>query len=300
MPPEPPLSHRTVAADDGELIHYYVGGRDDSAAPLLLFLHGLGSNRTRWSRLTAQPFFRQSCRVIVADLRGHGASHTRRGVNEETISRDLCALLAHERVGRAIIIGHCWGANLAVRIWARCPERIGGLVLIEPFVVEGLKGALRAAYAVARPFLWLLYVVMKGLNALGVKRTRFRLIDYELYDDWVRTRLTSFWAAVRWMGPWIDLQTMPVVSYLQAFRMLFAYRPPWQAITCPTLAIYGKQAELAGDGGPPPSLGNGRIQAVFLEASHFVLTDNMPGVAAAIEEFVRQTEGQATFSSMGR
>jgi pimeloyl-ACP methyl ester carboxylesterase len=267
------------------LIHYYIGGRDDPDAPRLLFLHGLGSNRTRWSRLTAQPFFRQDCRVIVADLRGHGASHARRGVDEETISRDLCALLAHDGAGRTVIVGHCWGGNLAVRMWIRCPERIAGLVLIEPFVVETLRRGLRTLYAIARPFLWLVSVTAQGLNALGIKRTRFRLVDYEIYDEWVRSRLTSFWAAVRYMGPWVDLKTMPVVSYLRAFRLLFAYRPPWATVTCPVLTIYGKKADLAESAEQPPAPPRGRT--LFIEASHFVLTDNMPAVASAIEEFVR-------------
>jgi pimeloyl-ACP methyl ester carboxylesterase len=221
----------------------------------------------------------------VADLRGHGASHARRGVDEETISRDLCALLAHEGAGRAVIIGHCWGANLAVRAWARCPERIAGLVLIEPFVVETLRRGLRVLYAVVRPILWLIAVTVKGLNALGVRRTRFRLVDYEIYDEWVRSRLTSFWAAVRYMGPWVDLQTMPVVSYLRAFRLLFAYRPPWAMVTCPVLSIYGKKADLAESPGQQPAPPCGR--ALFIEASHFVLTDNMPAVASAIEQFAR-------------
>jgi len=289
MPTESPLTHRAIAAEDGEPIHYYIGGRDDPAAPLLLFLHGLGSNRTRWSRLTAQPFFRHSCRILVVDLRGHGASHARRGITEETISRDLCTLLTKERATRAVIVGHCWGANLAVRVWARCPDRIAGLVLIEPFVVKTLHGWLRTTYALGRPLLWVLSVTMKGLNTLGVKRNRFRRIDFAVYDEWVRTRLTSFWAAVRWMGPWVDLQTMPVISYLQAFRILFAYRPPWEAIACPVLTIYGQKAELAESAGcqPAPPLG----RTLFIEAGHFVLTDNMPAVASAIETFVRKTVG---------
>jgi esterase len=289
MPTESPLTHRAIAAVDGEPIHYYIGGRDDPAAPLLLFLHGLGSNHTRWSRLTAQPFFRRSCRILVADLRGHGASHARRGMNEETISRDLCALLTQVRATRVVIVGHCWGANLAVRVWARCPDRIAGLVLIEPFVVEELRGWMRTTYALGRPLLGVLSVMMKVLNAIGVKRHRFRLIDFAVYDEWVRARLTSFWAAVCYMGPWVDLQTMPVISYLQAFRILFAYRPPWEAITCPVLTIYGQKAELAESVGhqPAPPLG----RTLFIEAGHFVLTDNMPAVASAIETFVRKTAG---------
>jgi esterase len=297
MFPKSPLTHRTITAEDGEPIHYYAGGRDDPAAPQLLFLHGLGSNRTRWFRLTDQPFFQESCRILVADLRGHGASHARRGINEETISRDLCALLAHEGARRAVLIGHCWGANLAVRAWVRCPERIAGLVLIEPFVVKSLRGWLRTVYAMGRPLLWALAVTMKGLNALGIKRTRFRMIDFAVYDEWVRPRLTSFWAAVRYMGPWVDLQTMPVIGYLQAFRILFAYRPLWESITCPVLTIYGKKADLTESGGRRPSPPLDRT--LYIEASHFVLTDNMPAVASAIETFVRQTGGQ-TLTSAGK
>jgi pimeloyl-ACP methyl ester carboxylesterase len=159
------------------------------------------------------------------------------------------------------------------------------LIFIEPFVVSALRRELRALYAAARPFLWLACLVMRGINALGIKRTHFRAIDYEVYDEWVRARLTSFWAAVRWMGPWIDLQTMPVISYLQAFTILFAYRPPWEAIACPVLAIYGKKAGLAEEGGSP--LPTPHAQTRRIEASHFVLTDNMPAVAEAIEAFVQ-------------
>jgi len=176
------------------------------------------------------------------------------------------------------------------------PALLGGLVLIEPFVVERLRGGLRALYAATRPLLWLTATVVTGLNAFGVKRTRFRFVDYEVYDEWVRSRLTSFWAAVRYMGPWVDLQTMPVISYLRAFRMLFAYRPAWEAVDCPVLVIHGRKAELAESNHGPlaPALPHGRTRV--LEASHFVLTDNMAGVAGAIEEFVRNDRGETTNS----
>ncbi|MEW6324804.1 MAG: hypothetical protein AB1515_05405, partial [Nitrospirota bacterium] len=53
----PPLTHRTAPAADGESVHYYVGGGPESSAPPILFLHGLGSNHTRWHHLVRQPFF---------------------------------------------------------------------------------------------------------------------------------------------------------------------------------------------------------------------------------------------------
>jgi len=299
MPPDAPLAHRVITAEDGEEIHYYVGGVDDPAAPLLVFLHGLGSNHTRWHRLVRTPFLRERCRLIVLDVRGHGASHARRFVDQDGVGRDVRVLLARVGARGAILVGHCLGANLAVRVWELCPDRVGGMVFIEPFVVSMLRRDLAVIRVLLLPLFWLVYGVVYIAGAVGVSRTRFRFVDYESYDEWVRPRLTSFWAAVRWMGPWIDLQTMPMISYLQAFRTLFAYRPPWSGITCPVLVIYGKKAELAGDGGPPSSLGARRIQTVFLDASHFVLTDNVTGVAEAIEAFVRGTPPGARESPDG-
>ncbi|HTP42039.1 MAG TPA: alpha/beta hydrolase [Nitrospiria bacterium] len=299
MPPDAPLSHRVITAEDGEAIHYYTGGVDDHHAPLLVFLHGLGSNHTRWQRLVREPFFRERCRLIVLDVRGHGASHARRFVDQNGIGRDVRTLLAQVNARRAILVGHCLGANLAVRVWEFCPDRVGGLVFIEPFVASSLRRDLMVIRVLLLPLFWLVYGMVRVADAVGLERTQFRFVDYEAYDEWVRSRLTSFWAAVRWMGPWVDLQTMPVSSYMQAFQTLFAYRPPWRAITCPTLAIYGKRAELAEDGGPPPSLDNPRIQTVHLDASHFVLTDNMPGVAATIEAFVRSQPPDAGSSPDG-
>lgn len=285
--PPPLLEHRTIVGEDGEPIHYYVGGRTEPTAPLLVFLHGLGSNHSRWHRLARQPFFQQHCRVIVLDLRGHGASHARRRIDQEGIGRDLGLLLEHENAHRAILVGHCLGANLAVRAWELSAERIAGLVFIEPFIVSALRRRLRFAHAALLPLVWCIYGAVRMLNDIGLRRTHFRTIDFESYDEWVRPRLTSFWAAVRWMGPVVDLQTMPVMSYLQAFETLFAYRPRWAAISCPTLVIYGKKAELAGADGQQPLVDNPNVQVRSIEASHFVLTDNVQGVASAIESFVR-------------
>jgi pimeloyl-ACP methyl ester carboxylesterase len=294
VPSESPLlTHKTLAAADGELIHYYVGGLLEPAAPALIFVHGLGSNHTRWHHLIRQPFFRERCRLIVLDLRGHGASHARRGIASDGIARDAEALLEHEGVRSAILIGHCLGANLAVRMWERCPERIAGLVFIEPFVISTLRWELRAVWTVSGPIFWAVHGLARLANAAGLRRRHFRMIDYETYDVWVRARLTSFWAVLRFMGPWLDLHTMPLVSYLQALRMLFVYRPPWAAIRCPTLVLYGKHAELGDASVQTPLADNPRVQVRVINASHFVLTDNMLAVAAAIETFVGTVRGGA-------
>ena len=227
--------------------------------------------------------------LFLPDLRGHGASHARQQVSSDGIGSDLIALLAHEGAHEATLVGHCLGANLAVRVWERCPEWVGRLVFIEPFVTSSIRPGLAFIRVLLWPVLLSLLGMAKMVNAMGIGRSQFRTIDFEIYDDWVRPRLTSFWTAVRYMGPWVDLWTMPVASYLQALRILFAYHPPWESIGCPTLAIYGKKAELAAADRPEPLSANPKVQSVVLEAGHFVLTDNMEGVAKAIERFVKRT-----------
>ncbi|MEW6325923.1 MAG: alpha/beta hydrolase, partial [Nitrospirota bacterium] len=209
----------------------------------------------------------------------------------DTIGRDAQTVLEREGIHSAVVIGHCLGANLAVRVWELCPERVAGLVFVEPFVVSALRWELRAFRVAAEPFYWAAYGLARLANAAGIRRRRYRVIDYEVYDVWVQARLTSFWAVVRWMGPWIDLQTMPVVSYLQALRMLFTYRPPWAAIGCPALALYGKRAQLSIESPKHPLAVNPHVQVDIIDASHFVLTDNMPAVGSAIETFVGTVRG---------
>jgi 4,5:9,10-diseco-3-hydroxy-5,9,17-trioxoandrosta-1(10),2-diene-4-oate hydrolase len=79
------------------------------------------------------PYF--GIRVIAADLRGFGLSDkpTRRGaytIGEYT--RDLTALLDVLGLARPVLIGQSMGGGLALRFALQQPDRIRGLVLINP------------------------------------------------------------------------------------------------------------------------------------------------------------------------
>jgi pimeloyl-ACP methyl ester carboxylesterase len=135
-------------------------------------------------------------------------------------------------------------------------------------------------------------LLAQGLNRLGLRRTRFRRIDYSVYDDWVRPRLTNLISVIRFMGPWMDLQCMPVAGYIASYRVLFRYRPPWRKIDVPTLALIARQGGVRSAGSRGHPLDRPGIQTVGIEASHFVLTDNREGVVRQIRTFVNGlTEG---------
>ena len=280
-----PSHDRNVETTDGVRIHYHLNEPVEERGPTFLLIHGLGSNWTRWKRLSEEPFFK-SHRLIIPDLRGHGGSFARRGIDADGFATDLQMILKKEGVEHPVVIGHCLGANIAVRFWERSPRSLRALVLIEPFVTEDLQPAWKILHAVLSPIVGLFEWMAKGLNGLGLRRTRYRFIDYSTYDDWVRPRLTSFFNVVRYMGPWLDLQCMPMASYIASFRVLFRYRPPWRTIDVPTLVLIARQGGvLSPEPGPGP-FNRAEVHTVGIEASHFVLTDNRKGVVHQIQLFL--------------
>jgi pimeloyl-ACP methyl ester carboxylesterase len=247
--------------------------------------HGLGSNWTRWKRLVEEPFFKPF-RRIVPDLRGHGDSITRQGIDADGFAADLELILKRENVQRPAVVGHCLGANIAVRFWERNSRNIRALILIEPFITEDLQRAWKVLHAVLGPVLGLLGLLARLFNRLGLRRTQFRRVEYSVYDDWVRPRLTNLINVIRFMGPWLDLQCMPVAGYIASYNVLFRYRPPWRKIEVPTLALIARRGGvLSPESGRHP-LDRPGIQTVGIEASHFVLTDNRESVVRQIRTFV--------------
>lgn len=223
---------------------------------------------------------------MIPDLRGHGCSVARRGIDADGFAGDLELILKKECVECPVVIGHCLGANIAVRFWERNPQNVRALVLIEPFVTEDLQPAWKILHTVLGPIVGLLEGMARGINRLGLRRARYRFIDYSTYDDWVRTRLTNFFNVIRFMGPWLDLQCMPIASYIASYRVLFRYRPPWKTIDVPTLALIARQGGVMFPEFSSGPFNPARVKTIGIEASHFVLTDNREGVVQQIQSFI--------------
>lgn len=116
--------------------HYRHWAADRPAASVVL-LHGNGSSWTTWSRVG--PALRaHGLDVLAPDLRGAG-----RSVRPPTGAYDLPAvagdvhdLIETLRLHRPVLVGHCWGAAVALTLavgaaGGREPPVVGGLVLEE-------------------------------------------------------------------------------------------------------------------------------------------------------------------------
>ncbi len=124
-------AHRdTVEVAPGVVLAYSVTGDSAGTAAPVVLLHGLSQQRSFWDpvvrRLRAAP-------VAVLDQRGHGESDT---PIDADFSVGACAddvLTLLDRLGweRAIVVGHSWGAAVALAVAARAPERVGAAVLVD-------------------------------------------------------------------------------------------------------------------------------------------------------------------------
>jgi pimeloyl-ACP methyl ester carboxylesterase len=109
--------------------------------PALLALHGLASN-ARWWDLVADRLV-PAHRVIAVDLPGHGKSdRPDSGYDFDTVSRDLEGLLAAlHHPEPIVVVGHSWGATVALAFAAAYPALALGVVCI-----DGGAGDLKAYF----------------------------------------------------------------------------------------------------------------------------------------------------------
>ncbi len=135
MPPAPPPSERRVRAGRLELsVREWPG-----AGRPIVCLHGLASNARWWDWVAAG--LAPPHRVVAVDMRGHGRSdRPEHGYGFPEVTRDLEALLGQLGLQAPVVVGHSWGASVALWLAAEVPE-VAGVVC-----VDGGAADLRAAF----------------------------------------------------------------------------------------------------------------------------------------------------------
>lgn len=99
----------------------------------LVMLHGLSQQRHYWGPVAQRLSGR---RIITVDQRGHGDAATEE-VNAESdfsmdrLADDVVDVLDAFEVSSAIIVGHSWGASVALRTAVRHRDRVRSAVLLD-------------------------------------------------------------------------------------------------------------------------------------------------------------------------
>jgi len=98
--------------------------------PAVLLLHGLASSSRIWDLVA--PRLARRFRVVAHDQRGHGLSgKPSGGYGFDRLTADAASVIRALRLGRPIVVGHSWGANVALKLAVDRPRMVAGAVLID-------------------------------------------------------------------------------------------------------------------------------------------------------------------------
>jgi pimeloyl-ACP methyl ester carboxylesterase len=195
---------------------------DTGSGPLVLCVPSMGDLRAEY-RFLAPRLAAAGFRVICMDVRGHGESSVDwPDYSVAGVGSDMLDLIRSLDNGPAVIIGASMAGGAAVWAAAKAPERVAGLLLLDPFVRGGGEwwGGLLYSTMFARPWgpaAWLRYYA-------GLYPTQ-KPADFADY-------CARLGANLKEAGRMEALQAMLKASKKASEDLL-------PAVTCPTLVLMG-------------------------------------------------------------
>jgi pimeloyl-ACP methyl ester carboxylesterase len=240
----------TLAVDDG--------GKDGLAVVLV---HSLAGTAQQWSEQLRH--LRQSRRAVAFDFRGHGRSDAPQN-GDYTIAgmaADIAATVDSLGLDRFVLIGHSMGGGAALVYAGMHPQRVPGLILIDP-IGDGKQ--IPAAEATG---------FLTGLESDYDNASQAYWTSIAGPDSAIRERLLN------------DLKSTPKATVIRVLREVMKFDPD------PALARYG---------GPKLSivtphndmafslhrLGQGFPHQVMEGTGHWIQLDKPDAVNRLIDEFL--------------
>jgi pimeloyl-ACP methyl ester carboxylesterase len=143
----------------GQIAYDDTGG----TGPLVICVPGLGDVRQQY-RFLAPRLVAAGFRVVTMDLPGHGDSSADwPAYSPAIVGADIVAMIRHLGAGKAFVVGNSMAGGSAVWAAAEIPDRVAGIVLIDPFTREIPTSSLLLAFlkvAMMRPWgpsFWSMY-----------------------------------------------------------------------------------------------------------------------------------------------
>jgi pimeloyl-ACP methyl ester carboxylesterase len=286
-------SKRARSTTDGFELAYWLRRADAPGDRFLLLVHGAASNHTRWSEFVENTGLTARWNVVFPDMRGNGESITRGKQGMTTWCADLADVLVAEGAADAVVIGHSLGAQIAVQFAHRHPDRVRGLVLIDPVFQAALSG--RQLFV--RRYRWLfrsLAAVIGAFNAIGIYRRHIENRDLRELDEETRRAIAgpeSLEAiAKRYgaLGP--ILRHMPTRNYILQGLETVSPLPDPEGVSCPVLVLVCGGTTLSHlDVNKAEAKRFPNSEVVMLKANHWPLTETPDDVRQAIEVWIERT-----------
>ncbi len=121
---------------NGISLHYRDwGGFDRPGAQPVALLHGLASTCHIWDLVA--PILAKDFAVVAIDQRGHGQSDKPDyGYDFATVARDLLGVIATRNMEKPVIVGHSWGADVALEFAVAYPDLPQGICFVDGGMIE--------------------------------------------------------------------------------------------------------------------------------------------------------------------
>jgi 3-oxoadipate enol-lactonase len=126
---------REALANGIKLVYREEGDPD---APALVLLHGRTADHHDWNGITQH--LAKRYRVLVPDLRGHGASDRPGTYPIPEMAEDVAGLLEVLGVDRAVVVGHSLGGMVAYHLAMNHPARVSRLVIEDSVPPVPMRG----------------------------------------------------------------------------------------------------------------------------------------------------------------
>ncbi|WP_372404319.1 alpha/beta fold hydrolase [Streptomyces luteireticuli] len=183
---------RSAAVDGFRLVYDHTG----AGAPVVL-LHGWPGDRTDYRDVV--PLLAGTCRVVVPDLRGFGASDRHapddaRPYSATAQARGVLGLIGELGLERPVLAGYDIGSRIAQAVARDHPERVGALVVSPP--LPGIGGRILAPSAQREFWYQPFHQLPLAGQLLDGNPTAMRAYLHHFWSHWSGPRFTLARAAL--------------------------------------------------------------------------------------------------------
>jgi len=266
-------THR-LEKSPGYILGYKVIAHDKHR-PVIVLIHGLASNHTRWTEFVTNTTLLRHFNLIRIDLMGHGLSLQRRRVTRQGWCDDIAAVIKQEGFSKAIVIGHSLGAQVAIQFAYSYPSMCNDIILIDITFPRLLRGTL-ALVKKLKYLVWSIMWIAFTVNKLGIRRKHYELNNLYELDKQTRIKLAANQSiASIYINPLADLRQMPLALYLQDMFELVRPLPCPEDVSANVLAIVSSGAQLSDRKETLQQIQRfSNVEVKSIEADHWPLTEN--------------------------
>lgn len=245
--------------------------------PPLILLHGLTSSYRAWDKILPY-LLRLSRTIIMPDMRGCGLSGRPENTDDYELERhaqDIFVLMEKEGIGKAVIVGHCFGSMVAATFGSLYPQKTERLILINT--------GFNLPWFISSAFFYYPWKILSIMIVFFLKASyQGGRVDYSQF---------SFLPDIELRRMFIDIKATGIGSLFRQFIALSKWqgRKFFRNIRIPVLVLAGKHDSIY-----PSEVFNqvmnilNHAKGEYIGGNHILIINNSREVYNIIADFIKK------------